>query len=393
MTQSTERNLTVAIACGGTGGHLFPGIAVGRELVSRGCAVTLLISNKEVDRQAAGTVQGMRVESLGAVGLELKRPWRFVTGFARSYRQCQSLFQQLSPAAVLAMGGFTSAPPILSGRRRGAATFLHESNAIPGRANRWLAPWVDHAFVGFAAAQGRMRAKSCSVVGTPVREEFFRTSREAACASLGLRADQPVLAILGGSQGARGVNDLVTAAAATLLQRIPGLQVIHSSGTSDFERVKAGCGSLPGWRVEPFIKEMHLVLAAADVAISRSGASSLAELAAAGVPTILIPFPHATDNHQHFNSLEWVDAGAGIALSQSGTSPQQLSGQVVKIFEDRASRLAMSQAARSLAHADAAVRIAELMLKRIEGSESTKMAGLPDQRESTVKRTLLVARS
>lgn len=163
---------SVAIACGGTGGHLFPGLAVGEQLLRRGLAVTLLVSPKEVDQAAVRNIRDMRIATLPAVALTGKNFAGFLRGGLRSYRECRKLFRVHPPAAVLAMGGFTSAPPMLAGRRAGAKTFLHESNAIPGRANRWLSWVVDRAFVGFAEAAPRLHTGRVTVTGTPVRPQF-----------------------------------------------------------------------------------------------------------------------------------------------------------------------------------------------------------------------------
>src|SRR4051794_28293857 len=133
---------TIAVACGGTGGHLFPGLAVADVLQQWGCEIALLVSKKEVDQEAVKSAAAMTVMALPAVALQNGEWLRFVRGCWQSYRQCRSAFHKLRPRAVLAMGGFTSAPPVLAGKSCGAAAFLHESNSIPGRANRWLSPWV-----------------------------------------------------------------------------------------------------------------------------------------------------------------------------------------------------------------------------------------------------------
>src|ERR1051325_1087112 len=157
----------VAIACGGTGGHLFPGVAVGEALLARGVDVTLLISPKEVDQQAVKSARGMGVATLPAVGLSGWNLFKFLRGAWRSFRAAQKLFHERRPQAVLALGGFTSAPPVYAARRLGAATFLHESNTIPGRANRWLARFVDEAFVYFPEAAERLYSPRIRVVGMP----------------------------------------------------------------------------------------------------------------------------------------------------------------------------------------------------------------------------------
>jgi len=156
--QSAQTVPLVAIACGGTGGHLFPGLAVAEVLARSGCALSLIISPKEVDQTAVKAAVGMEIATLSAVGLVNGQIGAFVRGFWQSYLAAKQMFKARPPQAVLAMGGFTSAPPILAARKTDAATFLHESNSIPGRANRWLAPFVRAAFVGFPTAARRLRS-------------------------------------------------------------------------------------------------------------------------------------------------------------------------------------------------------------------------------------------
>ena len=209
MTPSPRPPFRVAIACGGTGGHLFPGLAVADQLVRRGCAATLLISSKDVDQEAVKGVTGMEIVALPAVGLKRGGELAFVRGFIRSYRAAAKLFKSRPPQAALAMGGFTSAPPVLAARQAGSKTFLHESNTIPGRANRWLSRVVNGAFVGFPTAAGRLHNSSVTVTGTPVRPRFQARAAADCRADLGFDPARPVLLVTGGSQGASGINELV----------------------------------------------------------------------------------------------------------------------------------------------------------------------------------------
>ena len=155
----------VAIACGGTGGHLFPGMAVAEQLQRRGCAVTLLISPKDIDQQAVKSARGMQLVTLPAVGLQNWNYLSFAASFLKSLFAARKVFRQRKPAAVLAMGGFTSAPPVFVAKDLGVKTFLHESNAIPGRANRLMARFVDEAFLGFPEAAARLKAHSLASPG------------------------------------------------------------------------------------------------------------------------------------------------------------------------------------------------------------------------------------
>lgn len=334
--QSPRSAPRVAIACGGTGGHLFPGLAIAGELLRRDVAVSLLISPKEVDQQAVRSVHGMEVNTLPAVGLTRGGAPGFARGFFESYRQCRKLFRSNRPDAVLAMGGFTSAPPVLAGRRCGAKTFLHDSNTIPGKANRWLAHVVDAAYVYFHETTGRLNCLRMEVTGMPVRSGFLQPA-DPACArmALGLDANRPVLLITGGSQGASGLNDLILRIVPLLAARLPHLQYIHLTGPADLQKVQAAYASARCRAVvRPFLTEMELALGAATAAVSRSGASSLAELAATRVPAILVPYPHAADDHQYYNAMAFAETGAAWMSRQHPASVDQMVEQVAQLVTD-----------------------------------------------------------
>lgn len=357
----------VAIACGGTGGHLFPGLAVAEELVRRECDVVLLISPKDVDQQAVKSAIGMEVVTLPAVGLTRGGLVGFFSGFCKSRRAAKNLFKKRIPQAVLAMGGFTSAPPILAGKKFGAKTFLHESNTIPGRANRWLAHFVDEAFVYFHEASGRMSIARAHVTGMPVRSQFLDPiDAGSARISLGLQPDKPVLLVMGGSQGASGINLSILSALPTLAARSPELQFLHLTGPNDLEKVQAAYTAQNRKAlVRPFLTEMEFALGAATVAISRSGASSLAELAAMQLPAILIPYPAATDDHQYYNALAFVESGAAKMIEQSSASPENLSQAILELLQNQKERASIQAALAQWHLPDAASQIADHILASI----------------------------
>jgi UDP-N-acetylglucosamine--N-acetylmuramyl-(pentapeptide) pyrophosphoryl-undecaprenol N-acetylglucosamine transferase len=352
----------VAIACGGTGGHLFPGVAVAEQLMIRGAAVTLLISPKEVEQQAVKTLRGVGVVTLPAVGLTRGGLLSFAGGFFRSFRQSRALFREKPPAAVLAMGGFTSAPPLLAGRWAGAKTYLHESNTIPGRANRWLAHWVDDAFVYFHETSGRLSLPRVHVTGMPVRPQFDAMDPAAARMTLGLRPEKPTLLVMGGSQGASGINQLVTRALPMLKESLPNWQFIHLTGANDVEAVKKSYADagVPAM-VRPFLSEMEFALGAATLCVSRSGASSLAEIAALRVPSVLVPYPTAADDHQRFNALAFVETGAAWMLDQQRTLPEQLAAMLARLASDEAAREAAKNALAQWHFPNAAEAVAEFI--------------------------------
>src|SRR2546423_12113792 len=360
---------TVAIACGGTGGHLFPGLAVAEKLRARDCAVTVLISPKEIDQHAIRTVSGMNVVKLPAVGLQAGTWLAFLAGFMQSFRLARKLFQTSPPQAALAMGGFTSAPPILAAKFGQARTFLHESNTIPGRANRLLARLVDQAFVGFPETASRLKARRVIVTGTPVRSVLQPGDTAACRRALGLDPLRPVMLVMGGSQGAKAINDLVIAALPLFSREAPELQWLHLAGREDLERMKqayAGANVLAA--VHPFFENMHLALGAATVAISRSGASSLAELAATLVPSVLIPYPTATDNHQFHNATAFAGGGAAFLLEQREAQPRKIFELARPLLKDPRARAPIRESLRRRQTPHAADQIAAAILSAIQVS-------------------------
>ena len=364
--QNQPTALRIAIACGGTGGHLFPGLAVAEQLKQRGCAITLLVSPKEVDQQAVKAARDMRVETLPAVGLARGSRLAFTRGFVQSYRTARKIFKLETPEAVLAMGGFTSAPPVLAGRRFGARTFLHESNTIPGRANRWLSRVVQQAFVGFPEAGKRLHTRNVTVTGTPVRPEFQPRDPAACRTALGLDPKRPMLLVTGGSQGASGLNDLVISALPLLAKRAPELQLFHLTGPTDEQKVKRACATNNIKAViHPFFSEMHLALGAASMAISRAGASSLAELAAMEVPAVLVPFPAATDNHQYYNALALERTGAACLMEQKQATSESLAVKIVELLRSEDLRGKMRVALQGWQAPRAAEQIADSILRAI----------------------------
>lgn len=388
MTSPAAAKPFIAIACGGTGGHLFPGLAVAQELQARGCEVALLISPKDVDQQAVKSVPGMEIFTLPAVGLQNRNYFSFARSFWKSFRASQKMFRQRQPDAVLAMGGFTSAPPILAARKFGAKTFLHESNTIPGKANRFLSRFVDEAFIGFPETATRLHAKKISVTGTPVRPQFLEASGqkpEICRTALGLVPNLPTILVVGGSQGARGLNDMILSAlthdASLVTTR---LQWLHLTGAADFDKVK-NFYATQNIRavVKPFLAEMDLALGAATVCVSRSGASSLAEIAAMRLPSALVPLPTSADGHQLTNALAFEKTGAAKLLEQN-SSPEKVAALLLELVSDEAVRSKMQTALTQWHAPQAASVIAENILTAIN-QKATTPAGFTARSEAKLK--------
>lgn len=357
--------MNAVIACGGTGGHLFPGLAVAETLRDRGHEVMLFVSEKEIDALAMSGGSNFRFEKLPSVGLpSLYSPaiLGFVRRFAESLSLCRSIYRKFKPQAVLGMGGFTSTAPILAGRLRGVPTFIHESNAVPGKANRLTARMVRAVLLGFKECAPFFPKVRTEVTGTPIRTELKRLDRQVAREKLGLRADLPTLLVMGGSQGASGINRAVIRSLPSL-RDVP-LQVIHLAGTRD-ERLVADNyrrENIPAY-VTAFHHQMEEVYSAADFTVARSGAASLAEFAFFGLPGILIPFPYAADDHQSRNAEIFVRAEAAILLKESELSGDLLARKIRDLIADPRKIRRMSDNFSRLAPKDAAGLVANTMEK------------------------------
>src|SRR5881398_4189208 len=322
--------MNAVIACGGTGGHLFPGIAVAEVLRDRGHEVMLLVSEKEIDALALSGRSNYRFEKLPTVGLP--SPFSpailgFIRRFYESLSLCRSIYRKFKPQVVLGMGGFTSTAPVLAGRMRGVTTFIHESNAIPGKANRLTARMVRAVMLGFKECAPFFPKARTEVTGTPIRTELKPLDREVARQRLGLRADLPTLMVMGGSQGASGINQAIIKSL-PFLHGVP-LQVIHLSGARD-ERLVADNyrrERVPAY-VAAFHHRMEEVYSAADFTVARAGAASLAEIASFELPSLLIPFPYAADDHQTRNAEIFARAGAAFVLKESELTPELLTQKI-----------------------------------------------------------------
>jgi UDP-N-acetylglucosamine--N-acetylmuramyl-(pentapeptide) pyrophosphoryl-undecaprenol N-acetylglucosamine transferase len=357
--------MNAVIACGGTGGHLFPGIAVAEALQNRGHQVMLLVSEKDIDAVALSGRTNFQVEKLPTVGLPSPFSpalFGFTRRFVESLSRCRSIYRKFKPHAVLGMGGFTSTAPVLAGRFRGVATFIHESNAVPGKANRWTARAVNTVMLGFKECAPFFPKTRTEITGTPVRTELVRLDRADSLRKLGLQEDLPTLLVMGGSQGASGINQALIKAL-PFLQGVP-LQVIHLSGVRD-ERLVADNyrrENVPAY-IGAFHHQMEEVYSAADLVVARAGAASLAEFAAFSLPSILIPFPYAADDHQTRNAEIYAHADAAILLKQADLSGESLARTIREVMENPQRLQQMAANCARLAPQDAAGRVANTIEK------------------------------
>jgi UDP-N-acetylglucosamine--N-acetylmuramyl-(pentapeptide) pyrophosphoryl-undecaprenol N-acetylglucosamine transferase len=353
----------VLIAGGGTGGHLYPGIAVARELKRRDAATEV---------RFVGTAQGIEARVVPREGfpLDLIRV-AGLKGKSRADRlrgllllplaalDAWRVISRVAPDVVVGVGGFASGPVLALAAARRRPTMLLEQNAQPGLTNRLLAPLVRAAAVNFEEAL-RFFPRTGFVAGNPVRPEFFQASPKEANDRTGMPHDAARVLIFGGSQGAHAINVAMVEAAARLAATGLRLAITHQTGERDVDLVRAAYerAGLEA-RVEAFIYQIDGEMKAADLVICRAGATTLAELTAAGRPAILVPLPTATDDHQRKNAEVLRRAGAARVVEERELDGERLAAEVSALVADAAARARMSGAARRLARPDAAERIAD----------------------------------
>jgi UDP-N-acetylglucosamine--N-acetylmuramyl-(pentapeptide) pyrophosphoryl-undecaprenol N-acetylglucosamine transferase len=352
------------IAAGGTGGHIFPGIALAREIRARRPeAGILFVGSRHGLETKLVPEAGFELELVRASGFAGRRPAAKIAALAElpaGFFRARGLLARRRARAVAGVGGYVSVPVVAAARSLGLPSLIHESNAFPGVANRLLNRFATRTAVGVAAANSHL-ARPGVVTGTPVRPEFFKVP------SIDPSAATRRLLVFGGSQGSRVLNRAM-AEAAPLLAR-DAIDVIHQAGEKEFESVRASYGSVPaGWKIEPFLPRIHGELAWADLVLSRAGSQTLAELAAAGRPAILVPFGSATHGHQTENARAFERAGAAVTIEEPSLTGEVLAAAVRDLIGDRRRLVAMGESIRSFARPDAAKLLADLLFEA-EGAQ------------------------
>ncbi|PIQ82778.1 MAG: hypothetical protein COV76_01820 [Candidatus Omnitrophica bacterium CG11_big_fil_rev_8_21_14_0_20_64_10] len=327
--------MKVLMAAGGTGGHLIPAAALARQLGSV-AACMLVTSERPADRMLGGDFPG-EWERCGVEPFFPLSRWLRPAAWGRQRRafaEARRLLERTAPDAVVGFGGYVSAYTVWAASRRRIPTVIHEQNLLPGRANRWLAPWVSGVALSFPESAGRFRgARRIQWTGNPASEGMTLPERAAARRQLGFDAGRPLLLVMGGSQGSVPINRLAEGMWEAAGIGGGAIQLLHLAGSAPeaqrLQGVYRGRG-IPA-RVEPFFKEMPLALAAADLAVGRAGATSIAELVRAGLPAILIPYPHA-GGHQRANA-GWMEAvGGAVTLEQQGLTAERLGRTVGELI-------------------------------------------------------------
>ena len=345
------------IAAGGTGGHIFPGIALDREILARRPGARVVFVGAAVGLETRLVpAAGFPVETVAATGFAGKRLGARIASLAtvpRGVRQARRLLKRLAPRAVVGVGGYPSVPVVLAARSLGIPTLVHELDARPGIANRFLARLATRVTAGSEAAAGRLPGRPV-VTGNPLRPEFLGTASPDSA-----RPPRRVF-VLGGSQGAAAINRAMTEAAPDLEGE--GVEVLHQTGEKWLEKVRQAYGRLPaGWRLEAFVERTFEAMAWCDLAVCRAGALTVAELAAAGRPALLVPLATSTRGHQLENAREVARAGAAVVLEEKDLTGASLAAAVRGLLADPDRLRRMGQEARRRARPDAAGRLADLL--------------------------------
>jgi len=353
--------MKILIGGGGTGGHIYPALALARHALAEDSSTSILF---------IGSAAGLESKIVPSAGFPLKTiPAR---GFQRSFKQVGPLIRDLfgglrqsgiiikefQPNVVLGTGGYVAAPMVLAALLKRYPAVIHEQNALPGLANRLLAPLVKKVCLSFAETEKKMPPFSRVVyTGNPRASEVTALSREEGCRCFGFDPLRKTILIYGGSRGALKLNRVVTAYLKENL--LPeNVNLIYVTGEIYYKEVAEELGSLPGGiRLYPYLDQMPEALAAADLAVTRSGATTLAELTALGLPALLIPSPNVVNNHQYFNARLLADAGAAVLIDENDFDSKRLQLETNRLLEEPFLLKEMSRCSRQMGVPDAAAKL------------------------------------
>ena len=357
-TDAGRSALAIVIAGGGTGGHLYPGLAVARELMRQrpGTRVSFAGTARGIEARVI-PAEGLELDLIRSAGLKGKSVGARLRGAALllpSFADAWALLSRRRPSVVLGVGGYSSGPVVLVAALRGIPTLVLEQNAVPGLTNRLLARVVRAAAVTYDETLHYFGGRGF-VAGNPVRAEFFAVRSKLPDAPEPRRR----VLVIGGSQGAHAINVAMATAAARLKTRVPDLEIVHQSGERDREATRASYDSAGlNARVETFFDAVADEMAAADLVVCRAGATSLAELAAMGRPAVIVPLPTATDDHQRRNARVLAEGGAAVMVEERDLTEDRLADVIADLLADSDRRAGMAVAMRTFARSDAAARIA-----------------------------------
>jgi len=368
----------IVLSGGGTGGHLFPGLAVAARLIAErpGLRITFAGSGKpfELEQVAAAGFHYLPIRC-SPLPRGVGGAWRFLADNLAGYRAASRFLQEAGAGVVIGLGGYASVPMARAAVAQGVPLVLLEQNALPGRATRWLARRAAVVCTAFESCHARLPWR-CRVrlTGNPVRNSDFRSLKDFGSRVRLAKGDRPRLLVLGGSSGSRALNEALPIALGALGRAVDGWRVLHQAGGEDADATRRRYRGL-GVEAEVvgFLADMPGALVDAELAVCRSGGTTLAELAAAGVPALLVPYPHAADDHQRRNAEVFAAAGACRVLDErdgAGSLGERIAGVLEELLSDASRRRAMSRAMHRLGRPEAAAAVADLVLGLLDGRES-----------------------
>lgn len=363
------------IAGGGTGGHIYPALAIAGALREQDPAARFLFIGTGHGLEAELVPRaGYTLEKVELYGFQRRLSWRNVKNLyllAASLWQVRRILREFRPDVVVGTGGYVCGPVVAQAARLGIPTLIQEQNALPGVTNKILGRMVDVVALGYAEAAASFAGRKARIVvtGNPVRPDLLCEERAAACRFFGLNPELPVVLVTGGSQGARSVNQAALAMLLRCVKENKPVQILHITGQTDYNNIirsLESAGLAPNdpaaiFRVLPYVHEMPKALAAATLAISRAGAIGLAELSLRGVPAILVPYPYAAENHQEINARSLEKRGAAIMVRDAELTGEVLFEIVDRLLGDSARLQEMAAAAVEAAHPEATAAIAGLV--------------------------------
>ena len=368
--------MKVIISGGGTGGHIYPGLAVARSLEEKQAEVEVLFVGTETGLEADIIPKaGYKLKTIKAEGFSRQLSLQLIKAVAKTsigVLQSYQILRNFKPDVVLGTGGYVCGPIVLAAALQNIPTMIHEQNAYPGLTNRLLAKVVTKVALSNQAAEDYFKEQSkLRVTGNPIRPEILSKREAVAYQELNLKTNLKTILVFGGSRGAKSINQALVG----IYQRLKGLdvQLIHVTGKQDFERIAAKAEELGindfesgKIRIKPYLYNMEAALAVADIVVSRAGATGLAEITASGLPAILIPYPYATDNHQEHNARALEKEGAAKVILDNDLTADKLWSILKDLLDDNERLVAMSEASLAAGEPQAGDKLVDELLELVK---------------------------
>jgi UDP-N-acetylglucosamine--N-acetylmuramyl-(pentapeptide) pyrophosphoryl-undecaprenol N-acetylglucosamine transferase len=368
--------LKVLLSGGGTAGHIYPALTVAAALHNEGMDVSFVGTPDGLEARLVPEA-GFPFHALPARGIDRSRPWTtfgaVLTTISSTFK-ARRLLRDGRIDVVVCFGAYVTLPVGLAADLARVPLVIHEQNSVPGLANRVMSYWAERIGVTYPESANYLHGRDrVAITGNPVRPDVLRATRSSGRAALGLREDSTVLLVFGGSRGARHLNE-ATVSLYPKLMETPGVEVVHVAGREEADGVRSALERVAGesrgrYNVLGYLDDMGSALAAADLVVARAGATSIAEITALGRPSVLVPYPYATDDHQTRNARGVVEAGAAVLVADSDLDGPAYADAVLGLLTDVGRRTSMASAARALGRPDAAARVARLATEAVDGAE------------------------